>query len=180
MMKVRLMMMLVMMHQKMLECVNSVLCLSYHSVQRYPDVGEHFCCTQRKDSTASCAQISPIDGAGNEEIPLYDMKKTEVQQCDAIALSIASVFLCVMEFPWKHVIDEHEAKIIKCFTVLLHHFYQILVDTAMLAAVSGMASLLFTLIKLDSYLYYIMPFPLVLSSLRCDVTLFTDVYFELT
>ncbi|GMH43413.1 hypothetical protein BSKO_11335 [Bryopsis sp. KO-2023] len=43
---------------------------------------------------------------------------------------------------------------------------KVLVETAMLAAVSGMTSLLLTLLKLESYLYYLMPFPLVLASLR--------------
>eukprot|EP00803_Ostreobium_quekettii_P009366 evm.model.scf_1715.1 EVM.evm.TU.scf_1715.1 scf_1715:1729-7878(-) len=41
-----------------------------------------------------------------------------------------------------------------------------LVETAMLASVSGMATLVLSLLKLESYLFYILPFPLVLASLR--------------
>lgn len=52
-----------------------------------------------------------------------------------------------------------------CWRIVL----KVLVETAMLAAVSGMVSLLLTLIKLDAYLYYMLPFPLVLASLRCDI-----------
>lgn len=36
----------------------------------------------------------------------------------------------------------------------------------MLASVSGVCQLVFSILKLDSYLYYLLPFPLVLSALR--------------
>lgn len=43
---------------------------------------------------------------------------------------------------------------------------QVLVETSMLASISGMVTLLLTLLKLESYLFYLLPFPLVLSTLR--------------
>ncbi|GIL53481.1 hypothetical protein Vafri_9072 [Volvox africanus] len=45
-------------------------------------------------------------------------------------------------------------------------FHQVLVETAMLAAVSGLAYLLSTILKLENSLGYFLPLPVVLAALR--------------
>eukprot|EP00210_Caulerpa_lentillifera_P008796 g8392.t1 len=43
---------------------------------------------------------------------------------------------------------------------------RVLVETSMLAAVSAISQFLLGMLRLESYMYYILPFPLVLSSIR--------------
>ena len=65
------------------------------------------------------------------------------------------------------IYDLPSAKVWWCLTDhVAQPWCQVLVETSMLASVSGVCQLLLGILRLDAYMHYLLPFPLVLAAVR--------------